>query len=123
MGIPTACGGTLPIAELDQDRRGLRIALRYVPAGQKALLARANNSVEQSYRHLNDQPASCRDNAPPPTPLSTALTGHPGAGRPPCFVPSLGASRCWTRSRRIADFAGYVADLTHSCTGSEDYAV
>jgi hypothetical protein len=39
MGISTVCGGTLLVAELDRDRRGLRTALWYVPAGQKALLA------------------------------------------------------------------------------------
>jgi hypothetical protein len=123
MGIPIAGGGTLTTAELYQDRRGLRTALRNVPSGQKALLALANHNVEQSYRHLNDQLADCRDNAPPPTPLGTALTGHTDAGRPLCFVPGPGASRCWTFSRRIADSADYVADLTHSCAGSEDYGV
>lgn len=123
MGSPIACGGTLTITELHPDHRGLRTALRYVPAAQTALLALANDSVEQSYRHLNDQLADCCGNAPPPPPLGTALTGHTDADGPLCFVPGIGASGCWTCSRRIADSVGHAADLTHSSAGSEGYGV
>lgn len=86
MGIPTECEGTITIAELDQDCRSLRTALRHAPTGRKAFLAPANSSVYQTYRHLNDQLADCRANGqaarPTPTPLGAALTGHTDAGRP-----------------------------------------
>jgi hypothetical protein len=123
MGIPIAGGGTLTTAELDQDRRGSRTALRYVSVGQKALPALAYSSVEQSYRHLNDQLADCCANALPPVSPGATLTRNADRGPRLLVSPGLGASCCRTYVRRAADSVGYVADLTHSCAGSEDYGV
>jgi hypothetical protein len=48
MDTSVECEGTITIAELNRDRRGLRTA----PTGQKAFLAPADNGVNQSYGHL-----------------------------------------------------------------------
>jgi hypothetical protein len=93
MGIPVEGEGAITIAELHQDRRGLRIALRYAPIGEKAFLALANHGIDQPYRHVNDQLADCRASALPPMPPGTALTGHTDIGPDATLFPGLG--RFW----------------------------
>ena len=52
MDTSVKCEGTITIAELNRDRRGLRTAPRHAPPGQEAFLAPADNGVNQSYGHL-----------------------------------------------------------------------
>ena len=115
MGISADCAGTITIAEVDQDRRGWRMALQYASTDR-------DSSINQSYCHINYQLADCRANAPP-VPPGAALTGNTNVGRPLPFSLGLGASRCRTCSRRAAGSARYVADLACSHGGREDHGI
>jgi hypothetical protein len=73
----------VPLADLNEDCRGLRAALQHLLAGQHAFLVQENDDVDKPYRCLIDQLACCCANASPlwpPSAPDAALTGHTDAG-------------------------------------------
>lgn len=113
MGIPAECEGTLNIAKLNTNCRGLRAALQDAPmVARRDLPLRTAVLIKRIATLMTSWPP--RPASALPSALDAPLRGHDGAD-PLCTSPqALALLAVGAFSRHTADSAGSAADLPHS---------
>jgi hypothetical protein len=109
MGIPAECEGTLNIAKLNTNCRGLRAAFQDAP-----MVARRDSPLRTAVLIKRIATLTPRAASAPPAALGATLRGHDGADSLYTSPQALALLAVGAFSRHIADSAGSAAGLPHS---------